>query len=684
VPGLIAAPPNALPSQSHANLSTRYSVLAIGTFLLLAVGLVFGQTLCHPFVNFDDRSYVYENPRVSDGLTLRGIAWVFTHGHGGNWHPLTGLSHLVDCQFYGLHAAGHHLTNVLLHATAVIGLFLVLWQMTGGLWPSALVAAMFAVHPLRVESVAWVAERKDVLSGLLFMLTLGAYVRYVRKPSSWRRYLLLLGLFALGLMAKPMLVTVPLVLLLLDYWPLGRLAANPHRHATPPHATSSLAATLRRLPLFWRLVIEKLPLLLLGVLSCAATLWVQRDAVRLNAFLPFYWRIANALVSYVIYLGQLFCPTGLAIYYPHPASTLPLWTVVAAALVLACISTIAVACRRRCPYLLVGWLWYVGMLVPVIGFIQVGGQARADRYTYLPQIGLYIALVWGVVDLCRSWAYRRWLCGVASALVLAILMACAWRQTCFWRDSETLWTHTLACTSPNSLAHDNLGSVLADRHQYEAAIAHYRQAVEIQPNYAEPYNSMGVALTEGGQLVQAVAYFRAALKLLPDFAEAHYGLANALVRSDQSELAIAHYHRALEIRPDYAAAHAKLANALTDLGRSEEALTHYEKAMDSDSRYAEAPGKLAWLLATCPDAKLRNGPRAVELAERATKLSDATKPEMLDVLAAAKAEAGQFPEAVAAARQALTLARQQNNRALVDALRARLALYQAGKPFHQP
>jgi tetratricopeptide (TPR) repeat protein len=683
-------------SENRTNEQTRYRALAIAVLLLLAVGLVFGQTLRHEFVNFDDRAYVYENPRVSEGLTLRGIAWVFTHIHGGNWHPLTGLSHLLDCQLYGLHAGGHHLTNVLLHAMTVVCLFLVLWRMTGGLWPSAAVAALFAVHPLRVESVAWVAERKDVLSGLFFMLILGAYVRYVRKPFSRCWYLLLFVIFALGLMAKPMLVTAPLVLLLLDYWPLERFAGS-RRRPTPPHSTllhcngggllsgrNVLATKLARFPLSWRLVIEKLPLLLLGMLFCTATVWAQREAVGLNAGLPLGWRIANALVSYVAYLGQLFCPIGLAAYYPHPALHLPIWTVIGSTLLLACISAVAVACRRRCPYLLVGWLWYVGMLTPVIGLLQVGGQARADRYTYLPQIGLYIALAWGVVDLCRDWAYRRWLCGVSSAVVLAILMGCAWRQTCFWRENLTLWNHTLACTAPNTLAHHNLGCALSDQGQSDAAIAHFQQALQIRPTNAGAYDGIGAALTDRGQVVQAIPYLREALRLAPDFAGAHYDLANALVRSDQVELAIAHYQRALEIEPDYVLAHCKLAKALTTLGRCEEAMSHCEEALAVNANDAEADGDVAWLLATCPDAKFRNGPRAIELAERATKLSEGKKPETLDALAAANAEAGRFPEALAAARQALAIAQRQKQQALVVALRARIALYQTGKPFHQP
>ncbi len=405
---------------------TRYPAPTICSLLLLAVGLVFGQTVGYDFVNFDDGLYVYENPQISGGLSAQGIGWVFTHTHGANWHPLTGLSHMVDCQFYGLHAGGHHSTNVLLHAATAILLFLVLRRMTGDVWPSALVAALFAVHPLRVESVAWISERKDVLSGLLFVLTLGAYVRYARGPFSLGRYLLVAALLTLGLMAKPMLVTLPLVLLLLDYWPLGRMTAV-GREDIP------VASGGRADHFFFpkRLLLEKLPLLLLAVVSCLMTLWAQGEASALNAQIPVGSRIANALVSYVAYMGQLFCPVGLAAYYPHPEGDLPVWKVIGALAMLACISVGVLAGWRRYPYLLVGWLWYVGMLIPVIGLVQVGKIAMADRYTYLPQIGLCIALAWGPIDVCRSWPYRRWLCGVTSALVLAVLMGCAWRTDVF-------------------------------------------------------------------------------------------------------------------------------------------------------------------------------------------------------------------------------------------------------------
>jgi tetratricopeptide (TPR) repeat protein len=661
-------------------------VLAVCGFLLLAVALVFGQTVCHEFVNFDDDVLVYENPQVPQGLTVSGIAWAFAQPHGSNWIPLTWLSFMLDSQLYGLNAGGFHLTNGLLHAATTIILFLVLWQMTGDFWPSALVAAVFGVHPLRVESVAWVTERKDVLSGLFFMLTLGAYLDYVRHRPSLLRYLAATVFFVLGLMAKSMLVTLPFVLLLLDYWPLGRFAdiRRPQgNEGTLLNGAGFLETILGRFPRHWRLVIEKLPLLAIAAIFCVVTGWAQRGCITSFNEFSLWWRIGNTLISYASYLGQLFYPLGLAVAYPRLGLALPLGNVLGAFLVLVAITTTALLWRRRRPYLLVGWLWYLGTLAPVIGLVQLGSSCRADRFTYLTQIGLYIALAWGARDICRGWPYRRWVSSVTSTLVLVVLMGCAWRQTSFWRDSVTLWTHTLACTAPNSLAHENLGCALADRGQGDAAMAQYQQALKIQPNNWMAYDSIGAALADRGQLVQAMAYLQLALKLAPDFAGAHYDLANALVRSDQIELATAHYRRALEIYPDYTQAHCKLAKVLTDSGRPEEGMAHYEKALEIDPRCAEADRNLAGLLATCPDAKLRNGPRAIELAERATKLSDGKKPEMLETLAAAYAEAGRFPEASATARRALTLAVEQNNRALASVLKTRIAQYGVSKPFHQ-
>ena len=356
-----------MPSQS----ALRWRAPAVCLVLAAITFAVFGQTLTHEFIDFDDNEYVYENPVVARGLTFKGIVWAFAHVHAANWHPLTWLSHELDCQIYGLHPGGHHLTNVLLHTGTVIALFLVLRRMTGALWRSAFVAAVFAIHPLRVESVAWVAERKDVLSGLFFMLTLGAYVRYVEnlkfQISNFKFYYIgSVVLFALGLMCKPMLVTLPLVLLLLDYWPLQRKESA------------------------GGLVMEKLPLLALSAASCAATLLAQHGAIQSTEFYSLPLRFGNALVTCLIYLGQMVWPSGLAAFYPYPLNGPPAWEVALAGILLASLSIVAWGGRRKQPWLLMGWLWYLAMLLPVIGIIQVGMQAHADRYTYLPQIGICV------------------------------------------------------------------------------------------------------------------------------------------------------------------------------------------------------------------------------------------------------------------------------------------------------
>jgi Flp pilus assembly protein TadD len=645
--------------------------------LLLAVGLVFGQTVRYEFVNIDDDRYVYDNQQVSQGLTIPGIAWVFTNSHGDNWHPLTGISHLLDCHVYGLNAGGHHLTNVLLHVATAMLLFVVLWRMSGGFWPSALVAALFAVHPLRVESVAWVSERKDVLSGLFFVVTLAGYLHYVRKPFFWGRYLLVMALFALGLMAKPMLVTLPAVLLLLDYWPLRRMTSPTTEDdslATPPQPGRCSSPM--------HLLVEKLPLLLLSAVSCVLTLWAQREALVSVERLPPLSRIGNAMISYVAYLDQLFYPAGLALLYPHPGAHLPVWKVAGAMAVLACISAAAAASWRRCPYLLVGWLWYAGMLVPVSGLLQVAEQAMADRFTYLPQIGLCIALAWGAADVVRSWPNRRWLCGVTLTMALAALMVCAWRQTVFWGDNMTLWNRTLACTSRNFFAYSNLGNAFLDRKQFERATAQFERALAINPRYAEARNNLGIALVNEGQVDEAIKQFRQGLIIRPSNAGAHKNLGIALATQGKIDEAINQFRQAIVIKPTDAEAHYQLAVALAGREQVEEAVVQYREDLALRPDHAETHNNLAWLLATCPAAALRNGAKAVTHAQRAQQFLG-NVPGVLDTLAAAYAEAGRFPEALATARKALDLATQQHDQPLANGLRARIVLYESGKPYHE-
>ncbi len=561
---------------------TSLASAAVCVFLLLAVFAVFGQTATHNFVNFDDEAYVYDNGHVKGGLTSAGTAWAITTYYSSNWHPLTWLSHMLDCQLYDLKPGGHHLTNVLLHAATTVLLFLAVQQMTGALWPSAWVAAVFAIHPLRVESVAWVAERKDVLSGLFFMLTLWFYARYVQRTASWGRYLLVLASFALGLTAKPMLVTLPFVLLLLDYWPLGRMQGVDGAPGTGrgsvnednPYATTS--------PL--RLVVEKIPLFVIATAACVVTLAAQRGAISSLERLPFPSRVANAAMAYVAYLGKMLYPGGLAVPYPLPKGPPPAWELVSAVGVLLAISTAVFVVRRKCPYLLFGWLWYLGTLVPVIGLVQVGSQSMADRYTYLTQIGLYMAIAWGVGEISGSRHYLHLPFAAISAMVLGGLMICAWQQTRYWHDSETLMTHTLACTSHNYMAHYILGLDLADRGRLDEGIVHYQRALEIEPGSAEAHNNLGLALAGRGQLDEAISHYQTALKIKPVYAEAQYNLAYAMCRHGQVAEGIAHYQSGLEIEPDDAKAHYALGIMLAGRGQVAEAITHYQKALDLASR----------------------------------------------------------------------------------------------------
>jgi len=589
---------------------------------VLAVTLVFGQTLLHGFVDYDDSSYVYENPQVARGLTVEGVALAFSQSHAFNWHPLTWLSHMLDCQLYGLqHPGGHHLTNVLLHAATAVLLFLVLRQMSGDLWPSAFVAALFAVHPLHVESVAWVAERKDVLSGLFFVLTLIAYVAYARREFSLFRYLLVTALFACGLMAKPMLVTLPFVLLLLDYWPLGRVGGGrwavggeceeaggaqcevrrprltaprslrpvhtspPTAHRPPPTSSTS------------RVLLEKLPWIGMTIASCVVTQLAQQEAVKSLERYPLPWRVGNALFSFVAYLGQLVYPAGLAVFYPHPGDSLPYWQIAGASLVLVGITLAVVALRKKHPYLLVGWLWYLGMLVPVIGLVQVGSQGMADRYTYLTQIGLYLAVAWGATHLLRTVPYLRSAFVVAASAVVAVLTCASWLQASYWLSSESLWAHARLVTPGNYLADTNLGIILAGRGQLDDAVVAFEEALNIRPDDAKAHNNLGDILMRRGQVEDAMPHFRKALKINPNYAEAHYNLGIALRRRGQVDEAIAHFRQAVKIKPDHAKAHNNLGEALTFQGNLEDAIPHFQEALKIEPNYAEAHNNFGVALA---------------------------------------------------------------------------------------
>jgi tetratricopeptide (TPR) repeat protein len=713
-------------------------VFLTSVFLVAITWLVFGQTLGHDFVDFDDHVYVYENPSITRGLSVDGVIGAFTHAHAGNWHPLTTISHMLDCQLFGLKAGGHHFTNVLLHSIGVVLLFLVLRQMTGGpsrtgsIWQSAFVASLFAIHPLHVESVAWVSERKDVLSAVFFMLTLGLYVRYVRAPSLGR-YLAVAVLFALGLMSKPMLVTLPFVLLLLDYWPLNRIRGQRSEVrnqrsgiSREPSARQSGygdgARSVVRGRIF-KLIMEKIPLLALSAASCAATLLVQSYSAGAIDQLPFVWRLNNTAISYVAYIWQMFWPARLAAFYPHPNDQLPLWQVLLAIAFLIAVSLLAIHWRKERPYIFTGWFWYVGMLVPVIGLVQVGEQARADRYTYLPQIGLYVLIVWGITDLMAPIMMRnsgsrpvatglrpvtRGSRGVrtngpqgrgykpfCAAIAAAIIIALSWRafvQTSYWESSEMLWNHTLAITTDNDTAHNNLGYRFLRRGELDRAISHFETALKIRSGNASAHynfggalieNTLATALARKGLLDEAIGHYEKAAKLRPDYGDAYFNLGSLLFRQGRIGEAIAQWQKALATLPNDAGFHTALANAFLTRGLQKDAIAEYEHAARISPQDPLARNNLAWLLATSSDASIRDGNRAIEVAEHAVHLSRGKDPNYLRTLAAACAESGRFAEAIAAAEQALRIAGTEGKSGLANALRDEIALYEIGLPYHE-
>ncbi|HEY1663530.1 MAG TPA: tetratricopeptide repeat protein [Verrucomicrobiae bacterium] len=517
-----------------------WMILLVCVFLALITFVVFGQTARFEFINYDDGPYVYLNPIVSAGLTFKGIAAIFSHYQIGDWVPLTMVSHMLDCQIYGLNAGGHHLTNVLLHTASSIILFLTLRRMTGALWRSAVAAAVFAIHPLHVESVAWVAERKDVLSGLFFMLTLWAYAGYVRKPGSLAKYLMVMFWFALGLMSKGSLMMVPFLLLLLDYWPLNRFSNSPPA----------------------RLIIEKIPLLGLSIVFGIIAVLAQSHAPSPGIQYPLTMRIENALFFLVIYAGQLFHPANLAAFYPIPAKGYSLFEVFGAVMVLAAFSLAAFFWRRKRPYLLAGWLWYLVMLVPVIGVIQVGYQTRADRYTYLPEIGLGLLVVWLVAELSARLRHGRAILGIGAALILVALMVSARIQTSFWRDSGSLWSHAIASTGDNSIAQFNLGAFLIQTGDLDDATHHLQSALEIDPRFAAAYDSLGNISVMQGQADQALVCYRKALEINPNNAEIENNIGLVYARKWQVDEAIRHFQKAVAIDPDYQHARYDLQMAL--------------------------------------------------------------------------------------------------------------------------
>jgi tetratricopeptide (TPR) repeat protein len=538
--------------------------------LIFVTLVVFHQLPSHDFINLDDDILVYENPHVHAGLNKQGIAWAFTTFEAYNYHPLTWLSHMLDCQLFGLRPGMHHLTNLLFHLMNTALLLMVLRRMTGTLWRSGFVAALFALHPLHVESVAWVAERKDLLSAFFWLLAMWAYARYAERPGL-NRYLPVLLFFALGLLAKPMVVTLPFVLLLLDFWPLGRMqfyqAGSDNRPLEP------------KVPVF-RLVWEKIPLFALAALSIVVTFAAQQKGGALKSLeaFPLTTRIANALISYVSYIGKMIWPHNLAVYYPYSGSV-PVWHAAGAGLALICLTVLLMWTARKRPYLAVGWLWYLGTLVPVIGLVQVGSQAMADRYTYLPLVGLFIALAWGVPSLFTSWHHRRSILAISATILLVSFTARTWLQLRYWQNSITLFQRTLHVTTNNHFAHNNLGVALAHNGRPNEAINHYSEALRLKPEAFEVHNNLANVLAAQGSVDEAIKHYFEALRLEPDYDKAHNNLGNVLAGKGKVEEAIKHYSEAIKINPDYAGAHYNLGNALAAQGSVDEAIKHYFEAL---------------------------------------------------------------------------------------------------------
>lgn len=557
------------------NKSNKYWPLLICLTLALATLAVFAQVHNFDFVKYDDDTYVTDNRHVQSPFSRQAVRWAFTTGCASNWHPLTWLSHMLDCQLFGLDARGHHLMNLFFHTVNTLLLFAVLKRMTTALWPSAFVAALFALHPLHIESVAWVAERKDVLSSFFWFLTMWSYIRYAERRCA-ARYISTLVFFVLGLMAKPMLVTLPFVLLLLDYWPLGRLQ-RPVLHV----------------------VAEKLPFFAFSAVSSAITFLIQRSGGAMAAFEVYSvkTRIANTVVSYANYITDMLWPSRLAVLYPHPGSGIPIAKVIICVLGLLFISICFIYVGRRHRYLTFGWLWYLGTLIPVIGLVQVGAQARADRYTYIPLTGLFIIIAWGVRELTNRLPYRKIILTVSSSVVLCALAVCTWGQLGYWKNSVTLFERTLDVTSNNYIMHNNYANILFELNRIEEAVEHYNRSLELKPNFAKIHNNLGNALAKLDRSEEAINHYNQALNLKPDYAVAHYNLARALAGAGKNDQAIAEYRTALQFKPDYIEALSNLGFELAKQGNFEQAVEYYNKTIELDQQNIIAHGRLALALA---------------------------------------------------------------------------------------
>lgn len=640
----------------------------IALALFGAVCALYAPVAGHSFVDYDDYIYIVNNPNLPGGFTWAKVVAAFTLPYESNWIPLTWLSLQLDYELFGHDPSGYLLENVVLHGLSSVLLFFAFMRMSGALWCSAFVAAAFALHPLHVESVAWAAERKDTLSGLFFMATLLAWARYAREPRP-TRYVTVLLLLTLGLLAKPSLVTLPFLLLLLDYWPLGRF----RREGGAPGA---IDPSRLRGPL-----LEKLPMLGIVAGVSTATFVVQQSlgAMALGELLPFEMRLMNALDSYVIYVGDSLWPTGLAVFYPHPVLSLSPMVSAAAALLLLVVSVGTLVSASARPYLAVGWLWYLGTLVPVIGLVQVGLQARADRYMYLPLIGLAVLCAWGAADLMGRHRRERRVLVIAAAAALAGMSLVSWLQIGYWRDTRTLFERAAAVTVKNYVAQRTLGDEFLRARDFEAARDQFLAFERSRPRSAVPKFRLGELFEEWGRLELAAVHFEAGLKIDPDDAKALTGMGVVRMRQEKLDEALVYYRKALALDASDASTHAGAAIASDGLGRVRDAVHYNREALRIDPELATAANNLAWLLATSGDHDLRDPVEATRLAESALQNSEDPEPEILDTLAAAYAADGRFREAVPIARRAAQLALERGQPQLGRQISEHADLYETGR-----
>jgi len=643
--------------------SKKRSIIFICLLLAVVTFIVYRPVCRYGFLNYDDNEYVVENEHVTSGLTPGNIVWAFSSVHSANWHPLTWISHMLDCELFGLNAGPHHLTNLILHIANTLLLFAIFTLMTERLWASAFVAAVFALHPLHTESVAWIAERKDVLSNLFALLAVAAYIRYVKKRDTVSYFLTLLA-FALGLMAKPMLVTLPFVLLLLDYWPLGRFKEKEDVDTARSIKSPNI-----------QLVLEKLPFFILSAVSSIVTYSVQQSWGAVKQTYPFGQRIANAAVSYLAYIGKMLWPAKLAIFYPHPEDTLALWKISISVLLLIGISVLVIIMRKKHRYLPVGWFWFVVTLVPVIGLVQVGDQAMADRYMYIPLTGLSIMIVWGLGELTEKWKYRRIVLTAAMVTVLGILSLRTHTQQSYWKNSRTIFSHALEVTNDNYAAYYELAGLFYKQGEVDKALQYYRQTLRIRPAATDVYENIAAVLVNEKRFDEAAAYYKKALDINPQLTNARRRLAYILVRQNRFDEAIPHFYRVLEARNTEAKAYDDLGNALLKTGRIDEAAFYLRNSLLLEPQCTSSLTAMAQILSTHTDPNHCDPNKAVELATKAAQLTNYQNPVVLETLSTAYAATGDIKEANETAQAALALAEKLKAEKLAEYLRKKLAVY---------